>query len=47
MPKMKTKKTNDAEWDSVWNAILSLYVEQDKPLSDVMQAMEAQGFSRT
>jgi hypothetical protein len=45
--RMEKKNRNDAEWDSVWDVIFNLYVEQDKPLSEVMQAMEAQGFSRT
>jgi hypothetical protein len=39
--------TISPEWKSAKDAILDLYIKQDKPLPEVMDAMKAQGFNKT
>jgi hypothetical protein len=45
MPKRQGEE--ESEWISRKEEILALYVEQDKPLSEVIHAMAKQGFIRT
>jgi hypothetical protein len=35
------------EWESAKATILDLYINEDKPLPEVMNAMKAQGFNKT
>jgi len=43
----KRQEEEEAEWTSRKEDILALYIEQDKPLSDVIHVMASQGFTRT
>jgi hypothetical protein len=43
----KKREEDELEWESRKDAILALYLHQDRPLSEVMQAMADQGFRRT
>jgi hypothetical protein len=38
---------DEAEWESRREAILNLYLHQDRPLHDVIQMLADQGFQRT
>jgi origin recognition complex subunit 4 len=41
------RRAADDEWDLHRDDILKLYVEENKPLSEVITTMESQGFGRT
>jgi hypothetical protein len=45
--RMRKRKATDDEWELHKDVILDLYISQDKPLKEVMTAMETQGFRRT
>jgi hypothetical protein len=44
---MSRRRAVDDEWDIHKDDILKLYVEEDKPLSEVKTTMDSQGFKRT
>ncbi|CAN9461106.1 unnamed protein product [Alternaria alternata] len=43
----KRMEEDEAEWESRREAILNLYLHQDRPLHDVIQMLADQGFQRT
>lgn len=43
----KRSEEDESEWTIRKNDILNLYVEQDKPLSEVIRVMASQGFAKT
>jgi hypothetical protein len=44
---MSKRQAEEDEWDLHKDAILDLYINQDKPLKEVMVAMATQGLKRT
>jgi hypothetical protein len=43
----KRLEEDELEWELRKDAIVALYLHQDRPLNEVMQALADQGFSRT